>query len=413
MKLVSSLALAAALVTAAVAVPVSAKEKPAPVAPSPLQDLSKEFRAPAAAVQKALQAKDFAAASAALPAAEAAATKPADKYYAGLFRYQTALGLKDEKGMTVGVLAMLNSGVAPAEQQGSLNLHLGREAYFAKDYAKASAYFAETIRLGKATPDTYILAAETSFAQKQIPAGLALAEQAIAAQKAAGQAAPESWYARAFSVSYNAKMDADAVKWSGLMLKAYPSVTNWRNALILYRNNVSGDAQITLDIYRLMRATKSIAGERDYYDYATIASGRGLPGETKAVVDMAITSDAKLATSKNLAELRAAATPKIAADMAGLPAAEKAAAGAPTGRGAMGTADAYLGYGQDAKAVPMYRLALQKGGIDADAANTRLGIALARSGDKEGARAAFAAVKGQRAGLAALWTLYLDAAPAA
>lgn len=113
MKLVSSLALAAALLSADFATPAFAKEKPAATPASPLNDLSKEFRIPAAAVQKALQAKDYAAASAALPAAEAAATKPADKYYAGLFRYQVSVAMKDDKGATAGVQAMLMSGVAP------------------------------------------------------------------------------------------------------------------------------------------------------------------------------------------------------------------------------------------------------------------------------------------------------------
>lgn len=413
MKLVSSLALAAALVSAAVAVPAVAKEKPAAPAATPLQDLSKEFRAAAQGVQKSLQAKDYAAANAALPAAAAAATKPADKYFAGLFRYQIAAGLKDDKGTTAGVQAMLDSGVAPAEQAGALNMHLGREAYFAKDYAKASTYLGEAIRLGKAAPETYILAADVQFKQKQYPAGLAYAEQAVAAQKAAGQPVSEDWYNRGLGAAYNAKLPAETVKWSSMLVRAYPTATNWRSALVLYRDSKPLDPQITLDVYRLMRATKSIAGERDYYDYAAIASERGLPGEAKAVVDLAVASDAKLATSKNLAEIRAAAVPKIAADLASLPASEKAANAAPTGKGAMNTADAYLSYGQDAKAIPLYRLALQKGGIDVDAANTRLGIALARTGDKEGARAAFATVKGVRAESAGLWTIFLDVAPAA
>lgn len=413
MKLVSSLALAAALVSAAVAVPALAKEKAPAAAASPLNDLSKEFRVAAQAVQKPLQAKDYAAAGAALPAAEAAATKPADKYYAGLFRYQIAAALKDDKGLTAGVQAMLSSGVAPAEQAGALNMHLGREAYFAKDYAKASTYLAEAIRLGKAAPEAYILAADVNFKQKQYPAGLAYAEQAIAAQKATGQPVQEDWYNRGLGAAYNAKLPAETIKWSSMLVRAYPTATNWRSALVLYRDSKPLDPQITLDVYRLMRATKSIAGERDYYDYAAIASERGLPGETKAVVDLAVASDAKLATSKNLAELRAAASPKIAADLASLPASEKAAMAAPTGRAAMNTADAYLSYGQDAKAIPLYRVALQKGGIDVDAANTRLGIALARTGDKEGARAAFSTVKGVRAESAGLWTIFLDVAPAA
>jgi hypothetical protein len=55
----------------------------------------------------------------------------------------------------------------------------------------------------------------------------------------------------------------------------------------------------------------------------------------------------------------------------------------------------------------MYRAALSKGGVDANEVNTRLGIALARSGDKAGAQAAFGAVTGNpRAGIAALWTTW-------
>ena len=49
-----------------------------------------------------------------------------------------------------------------------------------------------------------------------------------------------------------------------------------------------------------------------------------------------------------------------------------------------------------------------KGGAGADLANLRLGIALARSGDKAGATAALNAVKGTRAGIAQLWLAYLQ-----
>ena len=75
----------------------------------------------------------------------------------------------------------------------------------------------------------------------------------------------------------------------------------------------------------------------------------------------------------------------------------------------MGAADGHLSYGEYAKAVTLYRSALTKTGVDADTVNTRLGISLAMSGDKEGARAAFQAVKGPRAEIAALWIAYLDA----
>ncbi len=66
---------------------------------------------------------------------------------------------------------------------------------------------------------------------------------------------------------------------------------------------------------------------------------------------------------------------------------EKTAAAAPNGKPASRTADAYLGYGDNAKAIELYKLALTKGGVDNDEVNTRLGIALlalGRSGRREG-----------------------------
>ncbi len=407
MKSVSHLTLAAMLALGLSTAPALAqkKEKAAAVKGP---NFSKEFRAAAMPVQAAITAKDYATASTGLAALDAAAVSPDEKYYASTFRYQTSAALKDEKGATAGVEGMLASGVAPASQIGILNLHLGRDAYFKKDYARAMPYLDASIRAGNPTPEVLILAADVSFKQKQFAPGLAFAERAITAQKALGQPVTEDWYSRALAGAYNSKNGPEMIKWSGMLVRAYPTPENWRSALVLYRDSKTLDPQILLDLYRLMRATRSIAGERDYFDYAAIASERGLPGETKAVVDEGFASGKVPAASRQLGELRTSASAKVTADLASLPASERSAASAPTGRGAMSTADAYLGYGQYAKAVPLYRTAMQKGGIDMDTANTRLGIALARSGDKEGARAAFAAVKGARAEVAAFWTLYLD-----
>ena len=88
---------------------------------------------------------------------------------------------------------------------------------------------------------------------------------------------------------------------------------------------------------------------------------------------------------------------------------EKKALAAADGKLAAVTGEAYYGQGNYAKAVELYRAALQKGGVNADEVNTRLGIALAAQGNKAEAKAAFANVKGApRADLAAFWTAWLD-----
>ena len=74
---------------------------------------------------------------------------------------------------------------------------------------------------------------------------------------------------------------------------------------------------------------------------------------------------------------------------------------------ALKVADGYYGHGDYAKAAEFYRLALQKGSVDANLANTRLGMALAMSGQRPAAEAAFKAVTGPRADLANFWLLWL------
>ena len=75
-------------------------------------------------------------------------------------------------------------------------------------------------------------------------------------------------------------------------------------------------------------------------------------------------------------------------------------------------ADALFGYARYTEAAEMYRLALSKGGEDANLVNTRLGATLALAGQRAEAEAALRAVTGPRAELAALWLAWLASRPA-
>lgn len=409
MKLVSSLALGVALALGTVP-SLALAQKKEKAAEAPKMALSKEFRAAAAPAQAAIKA-DPSGADAAITAAETAATTPDDKFVAAQLRLQAGGALKNQAMQQKAVLAMLSSGSALATPEAPrLNFYAGQFAYQANDFPRAIQYLTEADRLGyrPANGDVYLLLAEANFKSNNIPAGLTFVEKAIAESKTAGAKPPEAWYARAASVAYKAKLNTESAKWTREQVRAYPTTENWRSALVIYRDSGKRDANLDIDLFRLMRLTKSLAGERDYYEYAAMATDRGLPGEAKAVIDEGIATSAVPAGSRALGELRTMANAKVAGDKASLASAEKQAASAATGRVASSTADAYLGYGDDAKAITLYRTALTKGGVDVDAVNTRMGIALARSGDKTGARTAFTAVKGARAEIAAFWLLWLD-----
>lgn len=384
---------------------------------------SKEFVPGAQEVQKLLAANDFAGAQTKLTEVEAKATKPDDKYYVGNFYLNIGIGLKDETLQRKGIEAMIASGLTSQEDLGKYEFAAGQLALNAKDYAGARAHLtsAAGAAYGGANAEVYV--AESYFGEAYgnvtgnqfNPTGKTLVQQglphlrkAIELQEAAGKPADVSWYTRGLKMSVLAN-DPTQLDWFKLALPKASTPENWRIALRAVQDeNSSMTPSESLDLFRLMALSKSLQNGFSYNEYAETAWKAGLPGEVKSVLDSGRTSgqiDANTA-----AELYKLASGSVDKDKASLPGSEKSAGAAATGKPAASTATAYLSYGDNAKAAELYRLALQKGGVDADETNTRLGIALARSGDKAGALAAFSKVGGTgvRKKIADLWTVWLN-----
>ena len=153
-------------------------------------------------------------------------------------------------------------------------------------------------------------------------------------------------------------------------------------------------------------------GSAIIYEYASLPLNALCQAKPKAVIDEGYASGAASRTSVAIRERLAEATGKIAADRASVTADERRANGAADGKLAANTGSAYLAYADYAKATELFKLAQKKGGIDADTVNTRLGIALTRSGMKAEARKAFEAVaNGSRRDIAQYWLLWLDLDP--
>lgn len=413
MKKVSTLALSAALLVGGglFAVPASAQDKPAAAAaPAPARkfNFSKEARKPLNDLQKAVEAKDEAAYAAALPAAQAAAKNGDDRYVIAQFQLRHAIAANDDAGKVAAVQAMIDSGAATPEEMPTLYQNIGSLKYQAKDYAGAEAAFAKDVELRPNDTDAVLRLAQVKADGGRGAEAVPLLQKAIAAEVAAGRTPPENWYKLALKYAYEGKQTATTTAISMDLIKAYPNATNWRDGLILYRDGANLDKAANLDVMRLMRASKSLKGDRDWFDLADAANDAGLPGETKAVLDEAAATHGADTSKPMFKDLSNVAGQRIAEDRRGLAAAEKQAAAAPQGRAALNTADAYLGYGDYEKAAELYRTALQKGSIDANVANTRLGIALAMAGHKPEAETAFKAVTGSRAQLANFWLLWLS-----
>lgn len=401
-------ALVPALLLAAVpATPVLAQKQKE--AQAPKVKLSKGVQAALAEAQKAQQANDFQGSMTFIGQANAVPNlTPDDNYVIGLLTVNAGVGLKDNKIIKQGIDQALASGKTSAEQQTVFVKTLGSIAIQANDYATAMSEFERYMQMNPNDADVTAEMAELYRRQNQNQKAVETLLKAIAIQeKNTGQKASENWYRRAVAIAYEGNLASQLPAASIALVSAYPNPTNWRDILLIYRETSKLDDQTNLDALRLQRAANALSGERDYYEYAEIANQRGLPGEAKAVLDAGIAAGALNASKQVVKELLTAVNARLGPDKAGLPAAEKESRAAANGRVALGTGDAFFGYGMYDKAVEMFRLALEKGSIDAAQANTRLGMSYAKLKQKPNADVALDSVTTQpRATLAQYWKVW-------
>ncbi|MBU0775851.1 MAG: hypothetical protein KKH54_11815, partial [Alphaproteobacteria bacterium] len=359
-----------------------------------------------------------AGAKAALADADSKAKSNDDKYQIGAIKLNTSIASKDNALQGEALAQMLDSGLTPPEQAGQFNAVAADQALAAKNYdlaiqraqaALAAGYKPEAINPTLA--QAYFGKAGTGNASAE-PArgfnvqGLAALKAAADAMKAAGQQVPAQWYQIGVGRAEAAKLP-EVTEWAKMAYQANPSGENLRTLVRLFqRANPNITNRENLDVLRLLSASGGLVVAGDFLEYAEMASKTGIYGEVKSSIDLGRSKGVLNATQGS--ELYQTATGRISGDKGSLGAAEADSRKAANGKIAAATADAYLGYGDYAKAAAMFELAKEKGGVDADEVNTRLGIAKTMSGDNAGAKAAFEAVQGgARAQIAGLWLAYL------
>ena len=398
-----ALGLALAFSSVAFVAPAAAQEQQAP---KPVK-VSEQAAPAIRALDAAVKANNFAGLPALVAEANAKAKTQDDRFAIASLQLKAAQAQNDKAGTAAAVDAMLATGRVPDAEARKLRFAAAQLRFELKQYDQAAAGFEQALGADPNHLDAMVLLAETRNVQNRAADAVPLLQKAIQLRAASGQPVPESWYNRATALAYNNKMPV-AAQLARDWAKAYPSASSWRTAILTFEPTSGLTGPDTIDIFRLQRAAGALKGESDYYRYADMAQLRGLPGEAVAVLDEGFAAKAIDRNKPAFRDLYAAASAKVAADKAGLAAAEKAAMSG-AARSAIGTGDAYMGYGDYQKAATLYRAALGKSGVDAGLANLRLGIALARAGDTAGATAAFNAVSGPRAGLAKLWLDWLAA----
>lgn len=410
--LVQSIALALGGAFLVATAPADAqKAQDAAVPAGPAVTLTKEERAVMIPVQTAIAAKNWAAAQAAMPGASAAVTSPGGRYAIGRFRLEIGLGTNNAAMQAQGLEDLIASGQVNAADLPNIYRNQAVLANNAGNKAKAEGAFAKVVELRPRDPEALISLAQVKNDLRKPAEAVQLISRAIDLKRAVGEKVDESWYKYALKLAYDGRSDPrlrDASQKLSLdLVAAYPTEENWRDSVLIFRDTNNLDAAADLDVLRFMRASGSLAGERDWYDLVDGLYKAGNYAEAKAVLDDGVAKrmiDPKKAAFTELIRLTSA---RMAGDRASLGGEESKALAAATGTFALRIADALYGYGEHAKAIALYRAALTKGGVDANLVNTRLAMALLASGNRAGAEATFRALTGTRKNLGAFWLAWL------
>lgn len=344
-----------------------------------------------------------------LDAAAAAASTTGDKLKLGEMTRTYGVLTDDVALQHQGLVLMLDSGALKPEMTGQVQFLAGVTAYQKGDYAgavkylepaKAGGYQDQQGLLDRVLADAYKRTGNTTGA-------LTMAQRDLAAAKAAGTKPGETAIRTALQAAYDGKQAPAATDLALLLVQNYPSQSAWSNSINVVRQLASYQSQENLDLMRLMSRAGAMTNRADYLEYIQNADPRRLPGEALKVIEAGIASGKLTASDSFVTEARQIANGRLSADRASLAGLERdARAASASGATVSGAGDAFLSYGDAAKAEALYTIALGKSGIDNDRVLTRLGIAQVDQGKAAEAQATFAKVQGARKPIAQLWSAY-------
>jgi hypothetical protein len=301
-----------------------------------------------------------------------------------------------------GLVGMIESGALAPQMMGQLQFLAGVTAYQKKDYASAVKYLEPAMASGYRDQQGLLqpVLADSYKRTNNAAGALRVAQAEIEAARAAGAKPSETSLRTALQVAYDGKQLAPAADLAVQLVQAHPNKGTWNTAINVVRQLGSYQSQEALDLMRLMGRTSSYSNERDYVEYLEAVDPRRLPGEAQKVIEAGISSGKLRGNDPFVTEARNVVNSRVGADRNSLPALERDA------RAANASADAFLSYGDAAKAEALYTIALGKSAVDRDRVLTRLGIAQADQGKVAEAQATLAKVQGTRKPIAQLWAAY-------
>lgn len=373
--------------------------------------LRPEVGKPLQAAQKLIAEKKFKEALAEVAKVDAIANRtPYETFVTEQMRGAAASGAGDNATALKAYEAVLASGKMAGENKLKLMEAVAGTYLRGKDYAKSIEWLNKYRAEGGKNPITLNLITQAYYLGGQF----ALAAKEAAAQIAAVEATggkPTEEQIKLLASAYVKQKDMSGYSSSlEKMLRYYPKQEYWADAIQRTAAKPGFSDRLIMDMYRLLRATGTLEGSKDYMEMAQLAVQAVLLGEAQAIVEEGYAKKV-LGTGaeadrqqrlKNLIET------KLAQDKKELAATDTAAAAAATGDPLIRTGLAYVTYGDSAKGLALMEQGLKKGGLKKpEEAKLRLGYAYYVAGQKDKAVQTFKTVGGKdgTADLARLWIM--------
>lgn len=308
--------------------------------------------------------------------------------------------------------ATIQSGQLPADQAKERVNQLVKLYYQLNNYPKVIQFGTQYLKDGGNDISVAVLVAQAYYQQKDYAHGVEAAQNLIHMANQSGQPVQEAWLQLLMNCQVNSGKEDDAVATLEQLVAKYPNKQYWSQLLGYVQTHGGTSDRKNLEMYRL-KLVNGLLKDSEYMDMAQLAMALGFPGDAKNVLEKGF-SEKVLGvgpTKDRETRLLNLAQTNSVNDQKGLPAFEKEAMAAANGDSDVKLGEAYLSYGDSAKAVEAIKRGLKKGNVKAvDEANLQLGLALMSAKQSSEAIAAFKAVPADSklAPVARLWVVYIN-----
>lgn len=365
----------------------------------PADALRPDVAKPLAAAQELYRAHKYRDALGKIAQAAAVPNRtPYETYMVEEMRGAAAMAAGDSGTAAQAYETVLNSGRLSGEDEQRTTAALAGVYFQQKNYPLAIRTAQRYLKAGGTDPEMRTLLTQSYYLSNDCAPVVSQLKASTDAQANGGHAPDEGQLQMLATCAQKVK-DGSAYRGAlGLLVAYHPSPAYWDEMVTAIRGNPGYLSSLDLDLYRLRRATGSLATADAYMEMTQLALVAGSPAEGKQVIDQGFASgvlgkDAQADREKRLQALAAkraqpggdAATPATPIDA--------------------GMNLVFAGHAQ--QGLPMMEQAIAKGGLEhPDAARLRLGEAYYVAGQKARAVQVLRTVKGADGSgdLAKLWT---------